>query len=143
MLACDAKIGIFCEIERCDMLAIRTPAAVWPAMRGACDAKSLAMWVERCENCCEKCLATKFGPFFISEELKKAVAVSEEKIQQRSEGAANFPAAVFPGGKGPNLGRDSISCCRKNRGRIFQQHRNLPENLSARNLGQPQPSRVF
>ena len=28
-------------------------------------------------------------------------------------GAANFPAAIFLAGKFPNLGRDSISCCRK------------------------------
>ena len=33
MLACDAKIGVFFKIERCEMPAIRTPAAVWPAMR--------------------------------------------------------------------------------------------------------------
>ena len=31
------------------------------------------------------------------------------------EGAANFPAAVFLAGKCPNLGRDSIACCRKMR----------------------------
>ena len=29
------------------------------------------------------------------------------------EGAVNFPVAVFLAGKCPNLGRDSISCCRK------------------------------
>ena len=29
------------------------------------------------------------------------------------EGEANFPAAIFLAGKCPNLGRDSISCCRK------------------------------
>ena len=27
------KIGVFFKIERCEMPAIRTPAAVWPAMR--------------------------------------------------------------------------------------------------------------
>ena len=27
------KIGVFFKIERCEMAAIRTPAAVWPAMR--------------------------------------------------------------------------------------------------------------
>ena len=27
------KIGMFFKIERCEMPAIRTPAAVWPAMR--------------------------------------------------------------------------------------------------------------
>ena len=49
MLACDAKNrGVLnFKIERCEMPAIRTPAAVWHAMR-ARDAKSLAM-VERCE----------------------------------------------------------------------------------------------
>ena len=34
MLGCDAKNrGVFKKIERCEMAAIRTPAAVWPAMR--------------------------------------------------------------------------------------------------------------
>ena len=44
-----------------------------------------------------------------SEELKQAVAVSEEKSSSVPEGAANFPAAVFLAGKCPILGRDSIS----------------------------------
>ena len=55
------------------------------------------------------------------------------KIQQRSPKAgADFPAAIFVAGKCPNLGRDNISCCRKNQGIIFQQRRNLPENLSSK-----------
>ena len=29
------KIGVFFKIERCEMPAIRTPAAVWPAMRAS------------------------------------------------------------------------------------------------------------
>ena len=33
MLACDAEIGMFFKIERCEMPAIRTLVAVWPAMR--------------------------------------------------------------------------------------------------------------
>ena len=51
--SCD--VGLRCEnrnvlkIERCEMPAIRTPAALWPVDASACDAKSLAMWVERCE----------------------------------------------------------------------------------------------
>ena len=49
----------------------------------------------------------------ISEKLKKAVAVSEEKSRSVPEGGADFPAAIFLAGKCPNLGRDSISCCRK------------------------------
>ena len=47
-------------------------------------------------------------------------------------GAANFPAAVFLAGKCPKLGRDSISQLPENQGIIFQQRRNLPENLSSR-----------
>ena len=43
------KIGALFKIERCEMLAIRTPAAVWPAMRASAMPESLAMWVERCE----------------------------------------------------------------------------------------------
>ena len=44
------KIGMFFKIERCEMPAIRTLAAVWPAMHASAgDAKSLAMLVERCE----------------------------------------------------------------------------------------------
>ena len=43
------KIGVFFKIERCEMPAIRTPAAVLACDASACDAKSLAMWVERCE----------------------------------------------------------------------------------------------
>ena len=51
MLACNAKSrGVFSiKIERCEMPAIRTPVVVLPAMRAPRDAKSLAMWVERCE----------------------------------------------------------------------------------------------
>ena len=41
--------------------------------------------------------------------------------------------------KRPNLCRDSISCCRKIRVRIFQQRRNLPETLPSRNFRHPKP----
>ena len=43
------KIGMLFKIERCEMPAIWTPAAVWLAMRVSAMPKSLAMWVERCE----------------------------------------------------------------------------------------------
>ena len=43
------KIGVFFKTERCEIPAIRTPAAVWACDAGARNAKSLAMWVERCE----------------------------------------------------------------------------------------------
>ena len=48
-----------------------------------------------------------------SEELEKAVAVSEEKIQQRSRRRSQSSSSRFPCRKCPNLGRDSILCCRK------------------------------
>ena len=49
----------------------------------------------------------------ISEKLKKAVtvAVSEEKIQERSRRQGRFSHNLLDG-KCPNLGRDSILCCR-------------------------------
>ena len=43
------KIGKFFKIERCEMPAIRTLAAVRPPAASAYDAKLVAMWVERCE----------------------------------------------------------------------------------------------
>ena len=46
MLACDAKNRHVFKIERCEMPAIRTPAACDASTR---DAQSLAMWVERCK----------------------------------------------------------------------------------------------
>ena len=58
-----------------------------------------------------------------SEKRKKAVAVSEKEIQERSR-EADFPTAVFLARKCPNLGR----------------RRNLPETLPARHFGQPHPA---
>ena len=58
-------------------------------------------------------------------------------------GAANFPAAVFLAGKCPNLGRDSISRCRKI-GESFSSSVGIcRKTFPAGNFGQPQPSRVF
>ena len=74
-------------------------------------------------------------------ELKKAVAVSEEKIQPN--GAASFPAAVFLAGKCPNLGRDSISCCRKIGEEFSSSVEICRKTFPARNFGQPQSSRVL
>ena len=57
--------------------------------------------------------------------------------------AANFPAAVFLAGKCPNLGRDSISRCRKI-GESFSSCVEIcRKTFPAGNFGQPQPSRVF
>ena len=58
-------------------------------------------------------------------------------------GAANFPAAVFLAGKCPNLGRDSISRCRKIGESFSSSVEICPKTFPARNFGQPQPSRVF
>ena len=43
----------------------------------------------------------------------KAVAARDEKIQQRSRRRGRLSSSHFIAGKCPNLGRDSISCCRK------------------------------
>ena len=75
---------------------------------------------------------------------QKTVAVSEEKSSSVPAGPANFPAAGFLAGKCPNLGRDSISRCRKI-GESFSSSVEIcrktfpPEG----NFGQPQHSRVF
>ena len=59
------------------------------------------------------------------------------------EGAANFPAAVFLAGKCPNLGRDSMSCCRKIGEEFSSSVEICRTTFPERNFGQPQPSRVF
>ena len=57
--------------------------------------------------------------------------------------AANFPAAVFLAGKCPNLGRDSISRCRKIAESLSSSVGICRKTFPAGNFGQPQPSRVF
>ena len=76
--------------------------------------------------------------------LKKAVGSQRGKSRSVPEGGADFPAAVFLARKCPDLGRDSISCCRK----ISEEFARSVEicrgkTFPARNFGQPQPSRVF
>ena len=61
------------------------------------------------------------------------------KFSSVPAGAASLPAAVFLAGKCRNLGRDSISRCRKI-GESFEICRKI---LPAENFRQPQPSRVF
>ena len=56
------------------------------------------------------------------------MAVSEEKIQQRSRRRGQFSSSRSPCRKVPK------PCQPENRGRIFQQVRNLPENLSSKEL---------
>ena len=98
-------------------------------------------------NTCRACIRTRANTgkysWRISEELKKAVAVSEEKIQQRSRRRGRFSSSCFPCRKVPNLGRDSISCCRKIGEEFSSSVEICPKTFPARNLGQPQPSRVF
>ena len=67
-----------------------------------------------------------------SEELKKAVAVSEEKIQQRSRRCCQFSSSRFPCRKVLKPWQGWHFVLPENRGRIFQQRRNLPENLSSK-----------
>ena len=53
------------------------------------------------------------APCSTSDRLKKAVAVSGEKSRSIPEGGGRFSRSHFPCRKVPNLGSDSISCCRK------------------------------
>ena len=96
----------------------------------------------RDKNCRETIFAVQL-PRNCSEELKKAVAVSEEKCSSVPAGAANFPAAIFLAGKCPDLGRDSISRCRKIGESFSSSVEICRKTFPAGNFGQPQPSRVF
>ena len=58
-------------------------------------------------------------------------------------GAANFPAAVFLAGKCPNLGRYSMSRCRKICEEFSSSVEICRKTFPAGIFGQPQPSRVF
>ena len=62
------KMGVFFNIERCEMPAIGTLLAVWPATR-ASNVKPLAMWVERC-----KLLRPTCFQYFISHHKGHAAA---------------------------------------------------------------------
>ena len=57
-------------------------------------------------------------------------------------GAASFPAAVCLPESAQTLAGIAFRAAENPR-IIFQQRRNLPVNLSSREFGQPQPSRVF
>ena len=89
------------------------------------------------------CICVTGSRFKQAETGKEARSISQKNSRRRwrsqrrksssvPAGAANFPVAAFLAGKCPNLGRDSILRCRKIGGIIFQQRRNLPENLSSR-----------
>ena len=59
---------------------------------------------------------------YVSGELKKAVAVSEEKIQQRSQRRGRFSSSHFLAGKCPNLRRGNhFPAASKFAGKLFQQ----------------------
>ena len=74
---------------------------------------------------------SRFAAWF-SEKLKKAVAVSEEKIQQRSRRRGRFSSSHFRCRKVPKPWQGWHFLLPENRGIIFQQRRNLPENLSSK-----------
>ena len=78
---------------------------------------------------------------FLSENSRRLWRSQRRKSSSVPAGAANFPAAVFLAGKCPNLGRDSISHCRKFGG-SFSSSVEICRK-TAGNFGQPQPSRVF
>ena len=86
-------------------------------MRKHCLSKKAFLSAEHAENADGANAEMRLTGFnvtgFRSEEHKKAVAVSEEKIQQRARRRGQFSSSRFLAGKYPNLGRDSISCCRK------------------------------
>ena len=54
-----------------------------------------------------------FWTFQFEKNSRRLWRSRRRKSSSVPEGEANFPAAVFLAGKCPNLGRDSISCCRK------------------------------
>ena len=72
----------------------------------------------------------------MSEELKKAVAVSEENVQQRSRRRGQL--AVFLAGKCPNLGRGSISRCRRIGESFFSSVEICRKTFPAKNFGEGQ-----
>ena len=69
---------------------------------------------------------------FSSEELKKAVAVSEEKNPAAFPKARPIFQQLFPCRKVPKPWQGEHFVLPENRGRIFQQRRNLPETLSSK-----------
>ena len=71
------------------------------------------------------------------------MAVSQEKIQERSRRQADFPAAIFLAGKCPNLWRDSISCCRKIGEEFSSSVEICRKTFPARNFGQPKAFSSF
>ena len=72
--------------------------------------------------------------------VKKDVAVSEAKIQERSRRRGRLSSSHFLAGKCSNLGRDSISCCRKIGEEFSSSVEICRKTFPARNFTQPQPS---
>ena len=83
------------------------------------------------------------SPASISEKLKKAVAVSEERIQERPRRQGRLSSSYFLAGKRPNLCRDSMSCCRRIGEDFSSRVRICRKIFAARNFGQPHPPRAF
>ena len=118
----------------------------WPTLhsvdRAAMCRKSTLCQIQRGAHA--SFLLISFSLFFpYSEELKRLWRSRRRKSGSVPAGAANFPAAVFLAGKCPNLGRDSISRCRKI-GESFSSSVEICwKTFPTANFGQPQPSRVF
>ena len=81
------------------------------------------------------------GTIKFSGELRKAVAVSEEKIQQRSRRRGRFSSSHFPCRKMPKPWQGQHFVLPENRGRISSSVESCRKTFPAENFGQPQPSR--
>ena len=68
---------------------------------------------------------------------------SRRKSRSVPEAGPDSSAGISLVGKCPNLGRESIVCCRKIREEFSSSVKICRKTLTARNFGQSQPSRVF
>ena len=80
---------------------------------------------------------------FHQENSRRLWRSRRRKSSSVPEGGADLPAAICLAGKCPNLGRDSISRCRKIRESFSSSVESCRKMFPATNLRQPQPSRVF
>ena len=88
-------------------------------------------------------ILTKQNPPFVRRTQEGCGGLGGEYPAALPQVRANFPAAVFLAGKCPNLGRDSISRCRKIGESFSSSVEICRKTFPAGNFGQPQPSRVF
>ena len=101
-------VAFSCPIDRCDR-----------AFRGGCSA--ILLLHLKNPRILRKFAATRVARQGVPAHVCNYV----DSIVSRSipGGGTDFPAAIYLAGKCPNLGRNSISCCWKIGGRIFQQRR--------------------